>query len=178
MYGKVVKVGVIGCGIGFHHINGYKSVSDVEVVALADLDEKKGRKIASDLCIPNFYTDYKEMLKNEEMDAVSVCVPNFLHSKIAIEVLKSGRHVLAEKPMAMNVKEAKEMQDIAKKMKKILMIGFTHRFRADSQTLMKLINDGILGNIYHARAYALRRRGIQDWVDGLLQKKNLEAVGL
>jgi predicted dehydrogenase len=155
-----VKVGVIGAGIGYYHAKSYKAVKDVELSAIADIDEARARKVANELGIPNVYTDYKEMLKKEKPDAVSVGLPNYLHKKVTIDAIKAGANVLCEKPMAMNAQEAEEMVEEAAKSKKILMIGFCHRFRADSKLLKEIINKGHLGEIYHAQAFALRRRGI------------------
>lgn len=155
-----VNVGIIGSGIGRYHIMGYQKCSDVVVSALADINEEKGRKLATEFNIHNFYTDYKEILKSKDITAVSVCTPNFLHASITIDALNAGKHVLCEKPIAMNTAEAEKMLAAANKNKKILMVGFTHRFRNESQMLKKLIENGELGKIYHADAFAIRRRGI------------------
>lgn len=157
---STLKVGVIGAGIGAYHAKAYKEVKDVEVVAIADLDEVRARAVADTHGIPEVYTDYKEMLKKERPDAVSIGLPNFLHKQVSVDAFKSGANVLCEKPMAMNAEEAEEMIDAAKKAKKILMIGFCNRFRADSKLLKGIIDNGHLGEIYHSSAFALRRRGI------------------
>lgn len=155
-----IKVGVIGSGIGRYHIIGYQKCKDVSISALADVNEEKGKKTANEFNIPDFYKDYKEMLKRKDIDAVSVCTPNFLHASMTIDILNSGKHVLCEKPIAMNVTEAEKMLKVSKRNKKILMIGFTHRFRNEAQILKKFIEKGELGKIYHTQAFAIRRRGI------------------
>ena len=162
MSGKI-RVGVIGAGIGYVHAKAYKGVPDAELVAIADLDKPRAEKLAKDFCVPNVYTDYKKMMKEEKLDAVSVGLPNFLHKTVTIDAFKAGCHVICEKPMAMNAEEAEQMIEAGQKAKKILMIGFCHRHRADSKLLKKIITEGQLGDIYHSQIFALRRRGIPGW---------------
>ena len=96
-----LKVGVIGCGsIAQHrHIPEYLWNNQVELVALCDINEERATEIAEKYQVQAF-TDYKELLKMEELDAVSVCTPNYLHAPISIDALNAGKHVLCEKPMA------------------------------------------------------------------------------
>jgi len=157
---RKIRVGVIGAGMGLGHAKSYQAVGDVEVAAIADIDEAKVKKTAATFGIQGAYTDYRAMLKSEKLDAVSICLPNFLHCEATVEAVKAGCHVLCEKPMAMNVIEASRMIEAAAKARKILMIGFCHRFRPDSQLLKKIIDQGQLGEIYHSQVFALRRRGI------------------
>ncbi|MBI3991509.1 MAG: Gfo/Idh/MocA family oxidoreductase [Candidatus Omnitrophica bacterium] len=157
---KKVKIGVIGAGMGAYHVQGYQQCPDAEVLALSDINEEKGKKISKEKNIPFFYTDYRDLLRMKELDAVSVCTPNCFHSNMTIEALNAGKDVLCEKPMAMNAKNALLMVKAAKANKKLLMIGFSHRFRSDSQCLKEFINNGRLGEIYHVQAFAERRRGI------------------
>ncbi len=159
--GKVIKVGVIGAGsIGRVHIDAYKKAKDVEVLAVADTNGAAAEQAARTYGIPKSFSDPKELIREADVEAVSVCVPNAFHAPLAIEALKAGKHVLCEKPPAMNAKEADAMAQAAKKAKKVLMYAFVNRFQAESQALKKYIEAGDLGEIYHCVASATRRRGI------------------
>ena len=173
---KGFKLGIIGAGIGYSHAKAANKVPGIEVVAVSDLNPVKSKLLVDELGVKRAYTDYKEMLKTEKLDGVAVGVPNFLHKKITIDVLNAGVNVLCEKPMAMNAKECEEMIVVAKKNRKHLLIGFMHRQRDDSRTLKKIIKDGGLGEIYHADAYALRRRGIPG-LGGWFTTKNMSGGG-
>jgi len=154
-----VKVGVIGTGIGSFHIRAYQKLPDVEVVAVVDLDPKRAKQIAQQYNIPRYFIDYSRLLKLD-IDAVSVCTPNFLHSEMTLAALKAGKHVLCEKPMAINAQDAEEMVKVARETGKKLMIAFCNRFRNHPQLLKRYIEDGELGEIYYAKTRWLRRKGI------------------
>src|SRR5688500_1278909 len=112
-----------------------KPLEGVEISAAADVSEKALAKAKTEYNIPETYTDYKKMLKEEKhLDAVSICTPNGLHAPNAIAALEAGKHVLVEKPLAMNAKEGQQMLDAARKAGKHLIIGFQHRF--DTKTDM------------------------------------------
>ena len=155
-----INVGVIGLGIGRYHVDRYAKCPRANIVAVADKDEELASKIAKENNVPFVYTDYKRLLEREDIDAVSVCLPNFLHAPVTIEALEAGKHVLCEKPMACTSNEAEKMIGVANKTGKKLMIGMTHRFRKDTQFLKKLIEEGELGEIYYAHTLWLRRRGM------------------
>ncbi len=156
-----LKVGIIGLGMGGAHVNGFRTHPEAEVVAVADTDAKRledrGRK---EFKIPNCYLSAEEMLKKEKLDIVSVVTPNKFHRPLTLAALESGAHVLCEKPMAMNAKEAEDMCAAAKKAKKRLMINFSFRFSPQSYAMKKEIETGALGDIYFARTQWLRRRGM------------------
>lgn len=155
-----IKVGIIGTGvISGEHIRGYKALDNVEIYAACDLDEQKVRKVAERYDIKHIFTDYNEMLKLEELDAVSVCTWNSQHAPVAIAALKAGKHVLCEKPMAMNTREAEEMEKVAKESGKLLMIGFVRRYGNDCRIVKDFIDNGMMGDIYYSKATYLRRAG-------------------
>ena len=106
------------------------------------------------------YADAKELLENDEIDAVSVCLPNFLHAPITIAALKAGKHVMCEKPPAINVKEAKQIAAAAGKAKKIVMYSVQRRFGGAEQAAKQAIDKGYAGDAYHARGSWMRTRGI------------------
>ena len=147
-----IKVAIIGCGTiaNAAHMPGYKAASDLcEVKYFCDiiperavaLRDKYGSGIAN--------TDYHEILTDPEVTCVSICVPNGGHAPIAIDFLKAGKHVLCEKPAAMNSELAREMQKTADECGRILNIGVCNRFNTAVEKIEELIRQGELGNIYH-----------------------------
>ena len=155
-----IKVGVIGVGsISEVHIQGYIKNPDVELYAFCDINEKRLNEMAEKFDVKNKFTNLDDMLKLEEIDAVSVCTWNSAHAPCAIAALNAGKHVLCEKPMAISAKEAVEMKEAADKNGKLLMIGFVRRFGNDCQLLQEFINDDFFGDFYYAKAAYLRRKG-------------------
>ena len=156
-----LKIAVVGVGgISTVHLGGYLKNPNVEVYAFCDINEKileeKGEKYG----VTRLYTDVQEMLNAlPELDAVSVCTWNNGHAPCTIAALNAGKHVLCEKPMAMNAKEAEEMISAAKKNGKKLMIGFVRRFGNDAAVVKDFIENGSVGDIYYAKATYLRRNG-------------------
>ncbi|NOZ23513.1 MAG: Gfo/Idh/MocA family oxidoreductase [Planctomycetes bacterium] len=158
---KKVKVGVIGLGWpGREHLKGYAASDAVEVTALCDKNEELLKEQAEQFGVSDTYTDHKDMLKKADMDAVSVCLPNFLHCPISMDALKAGKHVFCEKPPAMNAKEAAKMAALAKKKRRKLMYALCQRFSAQAKYVRGLVDKGELGDIYFGKAGYIRRRGI------------------
>jgi predicted dehydrogenase len=159
-----MKVGIIGAGniARLAHLPGYARLPGVEIAAITDILPAKAKAMAEQYKIPKVFTDYHEMLALK-LDAISICVPNAVHAEATIAALESGKHVLCEKPMAMNTAEAQKMADTAKRVGKTLMMGFNNRFRSDAQALKARIEKGEFGDIYFARGGVIRRRGIPGW---------------
>ena len=156
----MIKVGVIGTGgISGVHLGGYSRNPNVEIYALCDINEKNLAKRAEEYKVSRTFTDYREMLALKELDAVSVCTWNSAHAECAIAALRAGKHVLCEKPMALNTAQAQEMEKAAKENGKLLMIGFVRRFGNDCAALKDFIDSGSFGEIYYAKAQYLRRKG-------------------
>ena len=155
-----LKIGVIGLGMGRAHIMGYKRHPAAEITALADIDASRLEQTGAEFQVGNLYADAEEMLAKEKLDVVSVATPNKFHKPLAIAALRAGCHVLCEKPMAMNAREAREMLAASKKAKKRLMINFSFRFTEQSYAMKQQVDKGILGDIYYARTQWLRRRGM------------------
>ncbi|MEM2929919.1 MAG: Gfo/Idh/MocA family oxidoreductase [Thermoproteota archaeon] len=157
-----IRVGIVGCGgiARGTHAPHYKKISDVEIAACADIDVNAARSLAEEFKIPKYYTDFNEMFEKEELDAVSVCTPNMFHKDPTVAALKAGAHVLTEKPMAGNLKDALEMYEASKKTGGILIVGFQTRFMPDLNILKNIVSSGELGEVYYSRALALRRWGI------------------
>jgi len=162
---KTLRIGIIGSGgiAQNAHLPGYQKSEAVELVACCDARPETARQAADKFKIPHVYTDYREMLKKEKLDAVSVCTPNAFHLGPTVAALNAGVHVICEKPIAMNAREGEAMCKAARRNKRILMVGLNNRFAANSQALKKFVDKGEMGNIYFARAQALRRRGIPGW---------------
>ena len=164
---KLIKVGIIGCGgiANGKHMPSLSKVADCEMVAFCDIvpERAEAAKEKFGTADAKAYTDYKELLKDPEIDVVHVCTPNRSHSFITVDALEAGKHVMCEKPMAINSAEAKKMLDAAKRTGKKLTIGYQSRFRDDSQYLKKEVEDGTFGDIYYARAISLRRRAVPTW---------------
>ncbi len=155
-----IKVGVIGVGgISGVHIDAYKKNPNVELCAFCDIDEDRVKRKAEHHGVKGVYTDVNEMLAKEELDAVSVCTWNSAHAECAIAALKAGKHVLCEKPMAMNVEQALEMEKAAKESGKLLMVGFVRRYGNDMRILKDYIDNDYFGELYYAKATYLRRNG-------------------
>ncbi|PWU69458.1 Gfo/Idh/MocA family protein [Gracilibacillus dipsosauri] len=173
-----LRVGLIGAGgiATSVHLPAYHSVSDqVEVVAIADVAYERAKQVAEEKGIPHAFDQYEKMLKEVELDAVSVCVPNKFHKDATIAALQAGCHVLCEKPPAMNQQEAKEMEDAQAASGKLLMYGFHYRYQAETQAAKRFIDAGELGEIYAGRVHAIRRRGIPGW--GVFTNKELQGGG-
>jgi Predicted dehydrogenases and related proteins len=160
---KKLKIGIIGTGwIAESHIDSYKRMKDVEVVAMADLIEGKAEKFADKFGVPfvRFYRSGHEMLEKEELDAVSVCTYNATHAMCTIDALEHGVNVLLEKPMCVTLEEAAAIRRAEKKSGKVLSIGFQPRFDANMQMIKRIVKSGALGEIYYIQTGGGRRRGI------------------
>ncbi len=164
---KKVRIGVIGCGgiANGKHLPAHKHNPDSELVAFCDIIVERAEKAAKEYGVPGakVYKDYKELLKDKTIDAILVLTPNISHSFISVDAMKAGKHVMCEKPMAINSKEAKKMLDAAKKYKRILTIGYQSRYTPQAIFLKKECEKGTFGDIYYAKAQAIRRRAVPTW---------------
>lgn len=164
---NIYKIAIIGCGgiANGKHMPSLKKLDNVQMVAFCDIiperaEEAKAKYGTEDAKV---YSDYKELLKDGSIDIVHVCTPNDSHAEITIAALDSGKHVMSEKPMAKTAVDARRMVEAAKRTGKKLTVGYNNRFRSDSQYLKQLCEDGTLGDIYYAKAHALRRRAVPTW---------------
>ncbi len=162
-----VKVGIVGCGgIGTQkHLPALSALDYVEVVAFCDLVEERAKKAAKEFGVEGakVYTDYKDLLKDSEIQTIHVCTPNKSHKDISIDALHANKHVLCEKPMAKTAADAKAMLQAAKETGNLLSVGYQNRYREDSRYLKKACQRGDLGEIYFAKAHAVRRRAVPTW---------------
>lgn len=160
---RKLKVGIIGTGwIAASHIDSYKRMPDVDIVAGADLIPGKAEAFFKKNGYENVrcYPDHKAMIDAEELDAVSVCTYNRTHAECSIYALEHGIHVLLEKPMCVTLEEAVEICRAEKKSGKVLSIGFQPRFDANMKMIKKIVEAGDLGEVYYIQTGGGRRRGI------------------
>lgn len=160
---KKLRVGIIGTGwIAESHVESYKKMPDVEIVAGADLIPGKAEKFFKRYGVENvhLYKNHKEMLDNEELDAVSVCTYNTTHAECTVYALKKGVNVLLEKPMCVTTDEAVEIMRAEKESGKLLSIGFQPRMDENMKMIKKIVDSGELGRIYYIQTGGGRRRGI------------------
>lgn len=167
MNNKKLRVAVIGCGgiANGKHMPSLAKLDTVEMVAFCDIIEEKAKKACEQFGAKDakYYTEYKEVLKDKSIDVIHVCTPNKSHSFITIDALEAGKHVMCEKPMAKTSIEAKAMVEAAKRTGMKLTIGYQNRFRGDSQYLHSICERGDLGEVYYAKAHAIRRRAVPTW---------------
>ncbi len=159
---KTIKIGIIGNGgISHFHAEGYKKIPNVEIYALCDINLERAEAMAKEYNVPHerVFTNVEDLVALPEIDAVSVCTWNSAHAPCTIAALRAGKHVLCEKPMALNAAEAEQMEQEAKKAGKLLMIGFVRRFGNDCDVLRDFIDLGFFGDLYYAKAAYLRRHG-------------------
>ncbi|MFH1006573.1 MAG: Gfo/Idh/MocA family oxidoreductase [Candidatus Latescibacterota bacterium] len=156
----MTRVGVIGLGMGQAHLEGYSKIADVEIVGIADIDPDRLSKNAEQYHIPKAFSDYHELLALPGLDAVSICLPNYLHGTVTVEALRAGLHVLVEKPMAKSVADAEAMIAAATETGKTLAVSLNYRWNLQPESfyMKNLIESGKLGNIYYIRVQSLRRR--------------------
>lgn len=162
-----LKVGVIGCGsiARYRHLAEYQAHENVEIIAVCDVVQERALEMAEKFGAAA-YTDYQELLKNDEVEAVSICTPNALHAPMSITALQSGKHVLCEKPMATSLVEAEAMIEAAKVNKKKLMIAHNQRFVPSHDKAHELIQSGDLGKIYSFKT-SFGHGGPEGWsIDG------------
>lgn len=163
-----LSIGIIGTGIGRMHARGAVDIPGVSIGAICDLDIERARALAAELEIEPLVTDDWRALLNCGLDAVSVCVPNFGHARIAIACLDAGLHVLCEKPLATDAAGAQLIADAAARSGKHCMVGQVLRFRDDVCALKK--RAGEIGRPYYARALARRASGIPKWGSWFTQR--------
>lgn len=164
---NTLKIAIVGCGgiATGKHMPSLSRQADAEIVAFCDIELDRAQEAAETYGAEGakVYSDYKKMLQEGGFDIVHVCTPNDSHSVITVASLEAGCHVMCEKPMAKTTAQAQEMLDAARRTGKKLSIAYQNRFRSDSDYLKGLCESGELGDIYYAKAIALRRRAVPTW---------------
>jgi predicted dehydrogenase len=161
-----IRLGIIGVGqIGKRHVDAYSKIPGAELVAVADIDQAEATRVAEQYHIPHVYTDFRELLKRDDIMAVDVCLHNNFHAPVTIAALHAGKNVYCEKPMAGAYVDAKAMYDTAKQTGRLLSIQLGTIFSKETKVAKRLIAEEKLGKLYHARSTGFRRRG-RPYVDG------------
>ena len=158
-----LRAGVIGLGwAGRQHMAAYDREPGVHLVALAGMETEPMRRLGDEygVAAEQRYADWQDLVDHGDLDVVSIATPTTLHAPIAVAALDAGLHVLSEKPMAENAVIARSMVEAARRNDRVLDVSFNHRRRGDVQALKKIIDAGLLGHIYYAKAGWLRREGI------------------
>jgi predicted dehydrogenase len=158
-----LRAGIIGLGVGKSHAKGYLSSPDAELSAICDMNVTRLNESGEAWRVENRYTDYAQMFAEAGLDVVSVCLPNALHASVSMAALEAGIHVVCEKPMAQNVAEARQMLAAAERNGVHLMVAYNYRYRSDSKWMRRVVQSGLLGDIYHANLIWRRETGIPGW---------------
>jgi predicted dehydrogenase len=156
-----VKCAVIGCGtIGTTHVDRYSKSPHAELAAVVDILPDRAHALAAKHNVPTAVTRYRAVLRDPSIEAVSICLPNDLHAPVTIDCLRAGKHVLCEKPIALNVRQAQAMRDEARRRRRMLAIGVVNRFNDNVQWIRELIAGGDLGEVYHVNTVFKGHRSV------------------
>jgi predicted dehydrogenase len=154
----LLKVGVVGVGgIAGTHFPGWKESPHAEVVAMADVRADVLNRVADTHGVKLRYEKPEELFANREIDIVDICTPNMYHAPLAIAALEAGKHVICEKPLAPTPADIRQMIAARDRSGKMLMTAQHFRFQGSAKALKAEIDTGVLGEIYHARSWMLRR---------------------
>ena len=157
---KTLKAGIIGTGyIGPAHIEAIRRLGDVEVSALAEADQSLADSKAKQLCIPKAYGNYKKMLADDTIDVIHNCTPNHMHYEINCQILAAGKHVVSEKPLAINSVESAKLVKLAKKAGVVNAVNFNYRYYPLVQHAAMMVKKNELGRIF-----AVQGTYMQDWL--------------
>jgi predicted dehydrogenase len=157
----MVKFGAIGAGmISQSGFDGLTASGSAEVVAVADIHAGRAKEYADRNKVKKYYTEAASIIKDDSIDAVYIALPNALHVPMAVAALEAGKHVILDKPFALNFAEATKVADAVKKTGKLFMLGMNQRFAEGPQRIKALVDRGYFGDIYAVGAYWRRRGGI------------------
>ncbi|WOO42188.1 Gfo/Idh/MocA family oxidoreductase [Rubellicoccus peritrichatus] len=156
-----IRYGLIGAGqIAYSASKQINDCPASEAYGATDFNAERLQKLCTEREIPNSYETTEALLADKNIDAVYIAVPNKFHASLAIQALEAGKHVILEKPFAMNAAEAQEVATAAEKSGKLFTLGMNQRFTEKHQKIVALAREGIFGEIYHAKAFWNRRAGI------------------
>jgi len=156
-----LRVGIIGMGkIGEVHARAFRSVPGAEVAAICDAMPERLHAKGDELGLGRRYADYRKLLRDPDLDAVVIATPNCAHCRTALDALRAGKHVLCEKPMALNARQARRMVEAARAAGKVLQMGMVWRYKSECIVAKEYVSKGALGDIYHMKAVWRRRRGV------------------
>jgi predicted dehydrogenase len=168
-----VRVAVIGSGwiAQVAHIPVWKKLPEVELVAVCDTAKARAKAVAEKYKIPQYFTRDEEVFKQQDIDAVDICVPTNMHEPLTVKALSAGKHALVEKPMSRTVEEGEKMVRAARQYQRKLMVAMNVRFRWDAINLKSFIDGNEFGEIFYAKSGWLRRQ--KKWTEHawMYQKK-------
>jgi predicted dehydrogenase len=145
---KRIGFGIIGCGaISKVYFENLAQLPEAEIIATADIDKERARSLAQQYRAKAWYTNYKELLENERVEAVCICLPPYLHAKIGVDALKAGKHTLIEKPLAINLKEADILIKAARKAGVKIGVAYQYRFNEAVRWAHEIAKSGEIGNL-------------------------------
>ena len=175
-----LQIGIIGCGgiANKKHLPALRKLSEkVQLVAFCDIIIERAQEAAKRYGVKDaaVYSDYKKLLEDEAIDLVHVLTPNNAHCGIVVDAFAANKHVMCEKPMAATTADAQKMYDAWKKTDRRFTIGYQNRFRDDITPVHKACEAGDLGDIYFAKAHAVRRRAVPTW--GVFMDKEKQGGG-
>jgi len=158
-----MQVGIIGAGIQAKnaHLPAFKSLENIEVIGIADINEEAANLISKKFNIPKVYSDYHNLLDDPNIDLISICTPHHLHKQMAVECAIAGKHILVEKPMATNVKDANEIVEATKKNGVQLCVVHNYRLFSSIKEAKKKIENGRIGEIIsiHGHSHVFKSFG-------------------
>ena len=149
---KTVRIGQVGAGfISKVHNDAFSFVPGTEIVALCDIDKARGEAFCKRQEVPDFYTDLDEMLKRDDIDVITVGVPNFLHCEIALKAFAAGKHVIVEKPLALTLEEADKMIEAGKKAG--LVLGYAEElcYLPKFVHAKQIVDQGAIGDVFYVK---------------------------
>ncbi|WP_177182665.1 Gfo/Idh/MocA family protein [Paenibacillus sp. OV219] len=151
--GRKLGFGIISASyMAMDHVRGVKANKHAEVKAICDIDLAKAERVAAEFFIQDYYADYTELLKRDDIDVIIVSTPDQLHAEMTIAALEAGKHVLCEKPMALTIEECKQMIDASERTGKKLMVGQICRYAPGFALAKKLIDDGEIGELFYVES--------------------------
>lgn len=175
-----LRVGIIGCGsiARKKHAAALSQIEGVELIGFQSRSEQSAQSLCNDFGAKGAkaYVTAEELLKNPDIDVVHICTPNNSHAELAVKALCAGKHVMVEKPMAITSAEAEAMIKAANENGKKLSVSHQLRFREDVRQVKAFAENGELGEIYYAKAHAIRRRGVPTW--GSFLSKEVQGGGV
>lgn len=162
----ITKIGLIGCGgVSGAHVPCYLAIPEqAKVIATCDVVEKNAQERAKALGAEAWYTDYHELLKRDDIDAVDICLPHHLHAPVAVSAAKAKKHAIVEKPMCTTLAEADEMINAAEENGVKLMVAQCQRFDPGNVKVKELIESGAIGDVFCARADCNQHLTRGDWL--------------
>lgn len=175
---KKLRLGIIGAGWpGQMHAKAAHGLEIATLAAIAELDDERREAFEKEYSRARSYGDYNELLHDEKIDAVIICLPNFLHFPASLAALEAGKHVLCEKPPTLNAAEMKVLHETASQRGLLYYFSRQFRFTPEMRLAKALVDEGRLGQVYHATATFVRSRGIPSWGGGWFTDKKRSGGG-